>query len=97
MPRRVLIDPDEIVEHERTDQPRRFASACPNLATDDDDGQAGLSHLMHSPDQLHAFVHRIREAVSRMLGGVDEDDDHQNVGGTCPSAPNEETEWVYTE
>ncbi|KAL3079211.1 hypothetical protein niasHT_007301 [Heterodera trifolii] len=84
LPRRVLIDPDEIIEHENADQPRRFASACPNLATADDD-QYGLSHLLRSPDQLRSFVLRVREAVNKVLGGAGGEE--EKMGSTCPMAP----------
>lgn len=80
----MLIDPDEIIEHEDADQPRRFASACPNLATADDD-QYGLSHLLRSPDQLRSFVLRVREAVNKVLGGAGGEE--EKMGGTCPMAP----------
>uniref|UniRef100_A0A914HBZ6 alpha-1,2-Mannosidase n=1 Tax=Globodera rostochiensis TaxID=31243 RepID=A0A914HBZ6_GLORO len=99
LPRRMLIDPDEIVEHKWSDQPRRFASACPNLAAAEDDRhQHVLSHLLRSPDQLLSYGHRVRQAVSRVLGGVNllmsEDEEGEEDGnggdpmaggGSCPS------------
>lgn len=76
----MLIDPDEIIQHESADCPI-FASACPNLAIED---QGITRELLRTPDQLASFGSRIREAVNRVIGGVDLLMDRHD-GDTCPS------------
>lgn len=80
LPRRMLIDPDEIIAHEAAQRPR-FESACPNIVTEDQ----GLAKLLQSPDRLIIFGNQIREAVSKVLDSVSLLADHQSIDGkeTC--------------
>ncbi|KHN83235.1 ER degradation-enhancing alpha-mannosidase-like protein 3 [Toxocara canis] len=85
-PRRVLIDPDELIEESGVDESsRKYRSACPNVA------QYG------SPEQLSNYAHALRSNVRSVMAQIiKQNAESSSSSSTCPRPSERLRAWAFS-
>uniref|UniRef100_A0A915BGC4 alpha-1,2-Mannosidase n=1 Tax=Parascaris univalens TaxID=6257 RepID=A0A915BGC4_PARUN len=85
LPRRVLIDPDELIEERGTGEGnKKYRSACPNSAD------------YASSEQLSSYAHALRSNVRAIMAEVAKHSAGSSPSGTCPQPSERLRAWSFS-